>query len=120
MTGQLDGKTALIIGGTSGIGRAAAVLFAREGAQIVASGRRQAEGDTLVKEINAIGGQATFIQSDVSHAADVEALVNAAVQKLGRLDIAFNNAGVNSTPKPLAEQTEEDWDHTVDINLKGV
>lgn len=116
MTGQLNGKTALIIGGTSGIGRAAAVLFAREGAQVVVSGRRQAEGDALVKEINAIGGQATFIQSDVSRAADV----NAAVQKSGRLDIAFNNAGVNSTPKPLAEQTEEDWDHTVDINLKGV
>jgi NAD(P)-dependent dehydrogenase (short-subunit alcohol dehydrogenase family) len=119
MSKELDGKVALITGGTTGIGRDAAVLFVQEGAKVVVSGRREAEGRETLELIRAAGGDGLFVQGDVSKAADVEALVKKTVEKFGRLDVAFNNAGIEGNWVPITEQAEEDWDRTIDINLKG-
>jgi NAD(P)-dependent dehydrogenase (short-subunit alcohol dehydrogenase family) len=119
MSKELDGKVALITGGTTGIGRDAAVLFAKEGAKVVVSGRREAEGKETLELIRVAGDEGLFVQGDVSKAADVEALVKKTVEKFGRLDVAFNNAGIEGNWVPITEQTEEDWDRTIDINLKG-
>jgi NAD(P)-dependent dehydrogenase (short-subunit alcohol dehydrogenase family) len=119
MSKELDGKVALITGGTTGIGRDAAVLFVQEGAKVVVSGRREAEGRETLELIRAAGGDGLFVQGDVSKAADVEALVKKTVEKFGRLDVAFNNAGIEGNWVPITEQSEEDWDRTIDINLKG-
>lgn len=120
MTISLDGKVAVITGGTSGIGRDTAVLFAQAGAKIVVAGRRQAEGEDTVTKIRAVGGDALFVRTDVSKAADVEALIGATVAHYGYVDIAFNNAGVEGTWMPIITQSEDDWQRTIDINLKGV
>jgi len=120
MTTELAGKVGLVTGGTSGIGREAAVLFAKAGAKVVVSGRREKEGKETIELIRAAGGDGLFVTSDVSRAAEVAALVQKAVEKFGRLDVAFNNAGVEGAWIPIAEQSEEDWDYTIDINLKGV
>jgi NAD(P)-dependent dehydrogenase (short-subunit alcohol dehydrogenase family) len=119
MSKELDGKVALITGGTTGIGRDAAVLFAKEGAKVVVSGRREAEGKETLEMIRAAGGNGLFVQGDVSKAGDVKDLVKKTVEKFGRLDVAFNNAGIEGKWAPITEQTEEDWDRTIDINLKG-
>jgi NAD(P)-dependent dehydrogenase (short-subunit alcohol dehydrogenase family) len=120
MTTELHGKVALVTGGTSGIGRETSVLFAKAGAKVVVSGRREVEGNETIGLIRAAGGDALFVKSDVSRAAEVAALVQKTVEKFGRLDFAFNNAGVEGNWIPIAEQPEEDWDRTIDINLKGV
>jgi len=120
MTKQLEGKIALITGGTSGIGRDTAVLFAKHGAKVVVAGRRETEGQETVKLVQAGGGEGLFVQTDVSKAADVEALVKKTVEKFGRLDVAFNNAGIEGAWVPIISQTEADWDRTININLKGV
>ena len=120
MTRELEGKVGLVTGGTSGIGRDASVLFARAGAKVVVAGRREVEGKETVDLIQAAGGEGLFVKADVSRAADVEALVQKTVEKFGRLDVAFNNAGVEGNWIPIAEQSEEEWDRTIDINLKGV
>lgn len=120
MTAELQGKVALVTGGTSGIGREAAVLFAKAGAKVVISGRREKEGNETIALIRAAGGDGLFVQSDVSRAAEVAALVLKTVEKFGRLDVAFNNAGIEGNWVPIVEQSEEDWDSTIDINLKGV
>jgi NAD(P)-dependent dehydrogenase (short-subunit alcohol dehydrogenase family) len=120
MTQQLQNKVAIITGGTSGIGRDTAVLFAREGAKVVVAGRRQAEGQETIDLIRAAGGEGVFVQTDVSKTADVQALVEKTVEKFGRLDIGFNNAGIEGNWIPIAEQPEEDFDRTLAINLKGV
>jgi NAD(P)-dependent dehydrogenase (short-subunit alcohol dehydrogenase family) len=120
MSKELDNKVALITGGTTGIGRDTAVLFAKQGAKVVISGRRETEGKKTIALIKAAGGEGTFVQSDVSKAADVESLVKKTVDAFGRLDVAFNNAGVEGRLLPLAEQTEENWDYVHGINLKGV
>jgi NAD(P)-dependent dehydrogenase (short-subunit alcohol dehydrogenase family) len=120
MSKQLENKVALITGGTTGIGRDTAVLFAREGAKVVFSGRREAEGRETLKLVRAEGGDGHFARSDVSKAADVESLIRETVEKYGRLDVAFNNAGVEGKWVPLIEQTEENWDYVHTINLKGV
>jgi NAD(P)-dependent dehydrogenase (short-subunit alcohol dehydrogenase family) len=117
---ELENKVALITGGTTGIGRDTAVLFARAGAKVVVSGRREAEGNETLGFIRAAGGEGLFVRSDASKPADVQTLVGKAVEKFGRLDVAFNNAGVEGVWVPLAEQTEENWDYVIDINLKGV
>ena len=119
MSKELDGKVALITGGTTGIGRDAAVLFAKEGAKVVLSGRREAEGKETLEMVRAAGGDGLFVQGDVSKAADVKDLVKKTVEKFGWLDVAFNNAGIEGKWAPITEQTEEDWDRTIDINLKG-
>ncbi len=120
MNRELEGKISLITGGTSGIGRDTSVLFAKAGAKVVVAGRREAEGNEVVQAIRAQGGDAIFVKADVSRAADVEMLVAKIVEKYGRLDIAFNNAGIEGVWVPIVEQSEEDWDRVIDINLKGV
>src|ERR1700723_1250718 len=120
MTTELEGKVGLVTGGTSGIGRDTAVLFAKAGAKVVVAGRREVEGEETVELIRAVGGEALFLKTDVSKASEVEALVQKAAEKFGRLDIAFNNAGVEGSWAPIVRQSEEDWDRTIAINLKGV
>ena len=119
LNGDLQNKVALITGGTSGIGRDTAVLFAKQGATVVISGRREREGKETLALIGAAGGEGLFVKGDVSKSADVQSMVQKTVEKFGRLDIAFNNAGVEGTWVPISEQTEEDWDRVIDINLKG-
>jgi NAD(P)-dependent dehydrogenase (short-subunit alcohol dehydrogenase family) len=120
MTAELQGKVALVTGGTSGIGRDTVVLFAKAGAKVVIAGRRELEGKETVEMVRAAGGEGLFVKADVSKAAEVEALVQRTVEKFGRLDVAFNNAGIEGHWLPITEQSEEDWDRTIDINLKGV
>ena len=120
MTTELRGKVAIVTGGTSGIGRDTAVLFAKAGAKVVVAGRREVEGKETIDLIRAAGGEGLLVKTDVSRAADVLALVQKTVERFGRLDVAFNNAGIEGTWNPIAEQSEEDWDSTIDINLKGV
>jgi NAD(P)-dependent dehydrogenase (short-subunit alcohol dehydrogenase family) len=120
MAQELQNKVAIVTGGTSGIGRDTAILFAKEGAKVVVAGRRQAEGQETLDLIRAAGGDGIFVQTDVSKTADVQALVQKTIERFGRLDIGFNNAGVEGDWFPIAEQAEEDWDRTVAINLKGV
>jgi NAD(P)-dependent dehydrogenase (short-subunit alcohol dehydrogenase family) len=120
MSADLKNKVAIVTGGTSGIGRDTAVLFADAGAKVVVAGRREAEGKETIDLIRAAGGEGIFLKADVSKAADVQSMVQKTVEKFGRLDVAFNNAGIEGTWKPIVELSEEDWDRTIDINLKGV
>ncbi|MBS1842520.1 MAG: SDR family oxidoreductase [Acidobacteria bacterium] len=120
MTKDLENKVALITGGTTGIGRDTAVLFAKHGAKVVFTGRRETEGNETLGLVRAAGGDSLFLKSDVSKASDVQFIVQKTVEKFGRLDVAFNNAGVEGTLGPLAEQTEENWDYVHNINLKGL
>jgi NAD(P)-dependent dehydrogenase (short-subunit alcohol dehydrogenase family) len=120
MTTELQDKVSLVTGGTSGIGREAAVLFAKAGAKVVVAGRREAEGKETIDLVRAAGGDGLFVKADVSKAAEVQELVQKTVQKFGRLDVAFNNAGIEGVWVPITDQSEEDWDRTIDINLKGV
>ncbi len=119
MAPQFDGKVAVVTGGNSGIGRATAIRFAQEGAKVVVAARRIQQGEETVEEITSAGGEAIFVSTDVSKAAQVESMVNQAVEAYGRLDFAFNNAGT-STSGLMHEATEEDWDRVIDVNLKGV
>jgi NAD(P)-dependent dehydrogenase (short-subunit alcohol dehydrogenase family) len=118
--GELRGKVALITGGTSGIGRDAAVLFAKEGGQIAVTGRREAEGQETVALARAAGGEAIFIQGDVSKSSDVRAMIKKVVDTYGRLDVAFNNAGVEGKWMPIVDLPEEQFDEVTAINVKGV
>jgi NAD(P)-dependent dehydrogenase (short-subunit alcohol dehydrogenase family) len=120
MTKVLEGKVALITGGTTGIGRDTAVLFAKEGAKVVFTGRREAEGNETLGLVRAAGGEGLFLKSDVSKASDVQSIVQKTIERYGRLDFAFNNAGVEGVWVPLVEQTEENWDYVHNINLKGL
>jgi NAD(P)-dependent dehydrogenase (short-subunit alcohol dehydrogenase family) len=120
MAGRLNGKVALVTGGSSGIGRATAQIFAREGAKVVVADIGVEGGEETVRLIKAAGGEAVFIKSDVAQAADVQAMVKKAVETYGRLDCAFNNAGIEGVVKPTAEYGEADWDRVIGINLKGV
>jgi NAD(P)-dependent dehydrogenase (short-subunit alcohol dehydrogenase family) len=117
---EFQGKVAIVTGGTSGIGRAAAVAFAREGANVVVAGRRAAEGEETVRLVRAQGSDAIFVQTDVAQEAQVKNLVGRTREKFGRLDVAFNNAGIEHTPTPLLEQTVETYDQVMNINVKGV
>ena len=117
---ELEGKVGLVTGGTSGIGRDTAILFAKAGAKVVVAGRRELEGEETVELVRAAGGDGLFVKTDVSKASQVETLIQKVVEKFGRLDVAFNNAGVEGVQAPISRQSEEDWDRTIDINLKGV
>src|SRR5262249_13904818 len=117
---EFNGKVALITGGGSGIGRATALAFAREGAQVVIGNRNVQRGEETVVMIRKAGGTASFQRTDVLLAADIEALVNHAVYTYGGLDLAFNNAGIEGVAAPLVEQTEANYDAVMDINVKGV
>jgi NAD(P)-dependent dehydrogenase (short-subunit alcohol dehydrogenase family) len=113
------GKVALVTGATSGIGRATAIEFARAGAKVVLTGRREKEGAQVVAEIKKLGGAAAFIRADVAKDADVKAMVDFTVATYGRLDIAFNNAGVEWIG-PLDQVTEAEYRRIFDINVWGV
>ena len=115
---RLANKVALITGGTSGIGRATALLFAREGARVATTGRNEERGRQVVEEIQKAGGSAFFIRSDVRLAAECRRAVEDTVRAFGPIDILFNNAGLYF-PNTAAGCSEEEWDLTVDINLKG-
>jgi NAD(P)-dependent dehydrogenase (short-subunit alcohol dehydrogenase family) len=117
---EFKGKVALVTGGTSGIGRAAAVSFGREGAKVVVAGRRAHEGEETVRQVKAVGGEAIFVPTDVAKEAQVKNLVGRTLEQFGRLDIAFNNAGVEQVPGPFLEQSVETYDQVMDINVKGV
>jgi NAD(P)-dependent dehydrogenase (short-subunit alcohol dehydrogenase family) len=120
MSKQFDGKVVIVTGATSGIGRATAVAFGREGAKVVVAGRREEEGASAVKEIEAAGGQSMFVRTDVAKESDVQALVARTVERFGRLDIAFNNAGVFFDTGPVTEATDDIFDKTYNINVRGV
>ena len=111
-------KVVVVTGGTSGIGRATAALFAEEGAGVVVVGRNEARGAKVVDEIERAGGVARFIRCDVRFPGECRAAVEETLDAFGRLDILFNNAGVYY-PNTILECTEEEWDLTVDIGLKG-
>src|ERR1700730_3345763 len=110
----------LITGALTGIGRATALAFAREGARIVVSGRHEEEGQQLVGELGKLGAEAEFVQSDVRHEDDVRNLVDKTVARFGRLDVAVNNAGTEGKPGPVTEQTAESYAATFDTNVLGV
>src|SRR3989442_10017455 len=114
-----EGKVALVTGGTSGIGKTTAIAFARAGAKVVLSGRREKEGAQVVAEIKKLGGDAAFVRGDVAKDADVKKMVDFAVDKYGRLDVAFNNAGVE-WKGPLDQATEAEYRRVFDINVWGI
>jgi NAD(P)-dependent dehydrogenase (short-subunit alcohol dehydrogenase family) len=116
----LKNKVALVTGGTSGIGRATAIAYAQQQAKVVVVGRRIDEGEETVRLIKEAGGEAIFVQADVTKEADVEAMIDKAVSIFGRLDIAFNNAGTVGENPSLIEQTEAEYDRTMNVNVKGV
>jgi NAD(P)-dependent dehydrogenase (short-subunit alcohol dehydrogenase family) len=121
MNKPLQDKVVLITGGTSGIGRATAIAFARAGAKVVVSGRRQNEGEETVRLVKEAGGTGTFVAADVGNAAEVKNLVARTVALYGRLDVAFNNAGVESSViAPTPDQDEDDYDRVMNVNVKGV
>src|SRR5262249_28868552 len=115
----MDTQVVLITGALTGIGRATALAFARNGARIVVSGRHEAEGLALVDEMRELGAQATFIRADVRRDEDVAALVGGAVEHFGRLDVAINNAGTEGKPGPVVDQTAESYAATFDTNVLG-
>lgn len=115
----MKSKVALITGASSGIGRATALAFAAKGAKVVLAARREEELDSLVSEIEAGGGRAAAIKTDVSRAEDVERMVAHAIDTYGRLDYAVNNAGIEGAIANIVDLTEDDWDRVLDINLKG-
>ena len=117
--GLLNDKVALVTGGGSGKGRAVAVAFAREGAKVVLCGRRDSEGAETVSMIKDAGGEGQFVRTDISKADDVEALVAHTVGAYGRLDVAFNKAGVGEGSPPLAELTEDKFEYNMNINIRG-
>ena len=121
MNPLLEGKVAVITGGSSGIGRAAAVAFAREGAHVAIGARRQTEGEETARLVREAGGQAVFVQTDVSQSDQVQRLIQAAVERWGRLDCALNNAGIEGDAfVHTADYSESTWDQIVAINLTGV
>jgi NAD(P)-dependent dehydrogenase (short-subunit alcohol dehydrogenase family) len=118
---RFQDKVVLVTGGNSGIGRAAALAFAREGAKVVIAARREDQGNSVVQEIKDTKGQAEFIRTDVTKPQDIENLFKMIADRYGRLDCAFNNAGVSSaTMRRTVNMTMEDWDAMMNTNLKGV
>ena len=117
---KFAGKVALVTGGSSGIGRATAIKFGEQGARVVVAARREKEGKETVEMIRQAGGEGTFVQTDVRIASQVENMVQQTVERYGRLDIAFNNAGVGGIMARMVRTTEETFDEVVDTNFKGV
>ncbi len=121
MPRTFDGKVALVTGGSSGIGRATALAFAAEGAKVAIAARRQSESEEVVKEIGAQGGEAIFVQTDVSQPDQCERMVKTILDNWGRLDCAFNNAGIiGSSFVGIPNYEPQTWDQVIAINLTGV
>ena len=120
MEENFEGRVALITGGASGIGRSIASAFAKAGAKVVIGDILKEQGDETVSMIRKAGGDAVFKEADISRPEAVEGLINAAVEHYGRLDCACNNAGIEGETIPIVECSEENWDRTLNINLKGV
>src|SRR6266436_787458 len=116
---DMNTQVVLITGALTGIGRATALAFAKEGSRIVISGRREEEGKKLVAELRKLGAEAEFVRSDVRHDEDVRSLVDKTVARFGRLDAAVNCAGTEGTPGPVTEQTAETYAATFDTNVLG-
>jgi NAD(P)-dependent dehydrogenase (short-subunit alcohol dehydrogenase family) len=115
------GKVVMVTGASSGLGAAAALQFAREGAKVVVAARREEQSRAVVRQIEALGGEGAFIKTDVTKAAEIEALVEGTVGRFGRLDCAVNNAGITGPVMvPLADIEEADWDALMTTNLKAV
>ncbi|HUB66695.1 MAG TPA: SDR family oxidoreductase [Candidatus Methylacidiphilales bacterium] len=120
MNTSLKDKVAIVTGGTSGIGREAALLLTRTGAKVVVAGRRESEGLEVVRAIEKGGGKALFVKTDVSRETEVKNLVDMTLASFGRLDYAFNNAGIEGEGVTTDQQTEENYRRTFDINVLGV
>jgi NAD(P)-dependent dehydrogenase (short-subunit alcohol dehydrogenase family) len=116
----MNRQVVLITGGLTGIGRAAAVAFARQGAKVVVAGRRDEAGAALAEELRAFGSEAAFIKADVRREDEVRALVDETVSRFGRLDVAVNNAGTEGQVGPITDQTAESYAATFDTNVLGV
>jgi NAD(P)-dependent dehydrogenase (short-subunit alcohol dehydrogenase family) len=114
------GKVAIVTGGTSGIGRVAAIAYAQQQAKVVVAGRRVEEGEETVRLIKDAGGDALFVQTDITQESDVKAMVDKAVNTFGCLDIAFNNAGTHGENLSLIEQADSEYDRIMNANVKGV
>jgi NAD(P)-dependent dehydrogenase (short-subunit alcohol dehydrogenase family) len=115
----MNNPVVLITGGLTGIGRATAIAFAKEGAQLVVAGRREDAGQQLATELRALGAEAEFMRADVRHDSEVRDLVDRTVARFGRLDVAVNNAGTEGKPGPVTEQTAESYAATFDTNVLG-
>ena len=116
-----DGKVALVTGGSSGLGAATALQFAREGASVVIAARRRDQSEAVVKQIRSLGGTGMYVRTDVGNSADIQAMVHAIVERFGRLDCAVNNAGiVGPVRTPVADVEEAQWDELMNINLRAV
>lgn len=120
MSRQFEGKVALVTGGSSGIGRATSVAFAREGAKVVFGDIDVKGADETMGMIKEVGGEAHFVKTDVSKAADVKALVDKAINTYDRLDYAHNNAGIDGEFASIVANTEDNFDHVIGVNLKSV
>lgn len=120
MSNSIAGKTALVTGGGSGIGRAAALAFAQAGANVVVADVDRAGGEATVALMERLAGVGFFVLADVAQSSEVDALIKATVAKFGSLDCAFNNAGIQGDLSPTAECSEENWDRITGTNLKGV
>ncbi len=116
---RFNSKVVLVLGGNAGIGRAAAEAFAREGATVVVSARREDQGVAVVQGIQKAGGTAKFIRADVAKEADVQAAIDGTVKEYGRLDVLFNNAGIEGKNGPIAGLSAADFDETFGVNVRG-
>ncbi|MBW4557054.1 MAG: SDR family oxidoreductase [Trichormus sp. ATA11-4-KO1] len=115
----MSGKVAIVTGGSSGIGRATAIAFAKAGAKVVVAARREPEGEETVHLLREAGGEGLFVKTDVTQSADIEVLIQKAVTTFGRLDCAFNNAGSGKAGK-IVDLTAADWDYEINVNLKSI
>ena len=119
MSDTLNGKVAIVTGGSSGIGRATVIDFAQKGANVVVAARRPQEGEETVRLAKEVGAEALFVQTDVTKAVEVQALIEKTLETYGRLDCAFNNAG-SGKANSIIEMSEQDWDFDIAVNLKSV
>lgn len=120
MTRRFEHKSAIVTGGGSGIGRATALAFAAEGARLIVADLNEAAGEETARLAREQGGEAAYVRTDVSRTADCASMVDAAVGRYGRLDIAFNNAGINLQPCKIADVDEQEWARILAVNLTGV